>query len=203
MGPQETLDWEFTIDNITDRLNTLETQNRSHAQRTADIQGAINMVDAKIVAAVEDIGEYKKFVTTRFDHFGNVAETKFNEVGANVAGMESNFATIENNCVVAGRRLDAMDGALTRMVDSMRALQAAFTTPGTAPPQTFNMSTPIQPTQQQQQPTVGAPGLNAFAGCGQPEQPAACGGRPLGQYPENLPQPEQPGMDPTSSSHKD
>ena len=60
------------------------------------------------------------------------------------------------------------------------------------------MSTPIQPTQQQQQPTVGAPGLNAFAGCGQPEQPAACGGRPLGLYLENLPQPAQPGMDPTT-----
>ena len=57
MGPQETLDWEFTIDNITDRLNALENQNRSHAQRTADIQGAINMVDAKIVTANEDIGE--------------------------------------------------------------------------------------------------------------------------------------------------
>ena len=95
MGPQETMDWEFTIDNITNRLTTLENQNRSHAQRTADIQGAINMVDAKIVTAVEDIGEYKKFVTSRFDHFGNVAETKFNEVGANVAGMESNVATVE------------------------------------------------------------------------------------------------------------
>ena len=58
------------------------------------------------------------------------------------------------------------------------------------------MSTPILPTQQQQ-PTVEALGLNVFAGCGQPEQPAACGGRPLGLYPENLPQPALPGMVPT------
>ena len=78
----------------------------------------------------------------------------------------------------------------------MRALQAAFSTPGTAPPQTFNMSTPIQPSQQPQ-PTAEAPGLNVFAGCGQPEQPAACGGRPLGLYPEKLPHPAQPGMIPT------
>ena len=64
--------------------------------------------------------------------------------------MESNLAIIENHFVVAGRRLDAMDMAPTRMVDRMRALQAAFTTPRTAPPQTFNMSTPIQPSQQPQ-----------------------------------------------------
>ena len=104
--------------------------------------------------------------------------------------MGSSLAIIENNCVVAGRRLAAMDGALTGMVDSMRALQAAFTTPGAAPPQTFNMSTPLQMSQQPQ-PTANAPGLNLFAGGGQREPPAACGGRPLGTYPENLPQPLQ------------
>ena len=89
-----------------------------------------------------------------------------------------------------------MGMALTRMVESMRALQPAFTTPGTAPPQTFNMSTPAKPPQQPQR-TAEAPGLNMLAGCGQPEPPAACGGRPLGSYPENLPQPAQPGMIPT------
>ena len=128
--------------------------------------------------------------------FGNATETQFNDTDAKIKNMESNSAVVEHNFVVAGRRLDAMDMALTRMVESMRALQAAFTTPGTAPPQTCNMSTPVQPPQQPQ-PTAEAAGLNMFASCGQPAPPAACGGRPLGSYPENLPQPAQPGRIPT------
>ena len=82
MGSQERMDWELTIDNLIARIQALENQNRSHAQRTADIQGAINMVDAKITTAVEDIGEYKKFVTSRFDLFGKVAETPFDDTDA-------------------------------------------------------------------------------------------------------------------------
>ena len=88
------MDWEFTIDNIIARVQAVENQNRSHAQSAANIQGAINMVDAKIMAAAEDIGEYKKFVTSGFDHFGKVAEAKFNEADTKVYGMESNLAII-------------------------------------------------------------------------------------------------------------
>ena len=58
MGPQEKLDWEFTIDNLIGRIQALENQHRGHAQRTADIQGAVNMVDAKVMTAVAYIDEY-------------------------------------------------------------------------------------------------------------------------------------------------
>ena len=67
-----------------------------------------------------------------------------------INSLKSNSAVIEKHFVAAGRRLDYMDMALTRLVESMRALQAAFTTPGTAPPQTFNMSTLAHPPQQPQ-----------------------------------------------------
>ena len=43
------MDWEFTTNSLIDRLQALENTHRSHAQRTADIQGAINMVDAKVM----------------------------------------------------------------------------------------------------------------------------------------------------------
>ena len=55
MGPHETMDWELTINNLIDRIQALENQNRSHAQRTSDIQGAINIVDAKVTTVVTDI----------------------------------------------------------------------------------------------------------------------------------------------------
>ena len=70
MGPRETMDWEFTINSLIDRIQALENQKRSHAQRTADIQGAINMVDAKVTTVDTDIDEYKKFVASRFEHSG-------------------------------------------------------------------------------------------------------------------------------------
>ena len=92
---------------------------------------------------VTDIGDYKKCVTSRFEHAGNATETKFNHTDAKISNIESNSAITENKFVAAGRRLDAMDMALTRMVESVRALQNAFTIQGTAPPQTFNMSTPV------------------------------------------------------------
>ena len=137
------MDWELTIKNLIDSIQALENQNRSHAQRTSDIQGVMNMADAKVTTAVKDIVDYKKCVTSRFEHVGNVTETTFNDTDATINNIESYSAIIENSFVVAGRRLDAMDMALTRMVESTRALQTAFTTPGTAPPQTFNVSTPV------------------------------------------------------------
>ena len=82
MEPQETMDWEFTINNLIDRIQALENQNRSHAQRTADIQGAINMVDAKVTTAVTDVDEYKTFVTSKFEHVGRATETTFNDTDA-------------------------------------------------------------------------------------------------------------------------
>ena len=119
MGPQETMDWEFTINNLIGRIPALENPKRSHAQRTSDIQGAIDMVDAKITTAVTDIDDYKKFVTSRFEHVGNVGETTFNDTNAKINNIESNPAIVEKNFVAAGRRLDAMGMALTRMVESM------------------------------------------------------------------------------------
>ena len=84
MGLRKTMDWEFTVNNLIDHIQALEKQNRSHAQRAADIQGAINMVDAKVMTAVADTDEYKKFVTSRFEHFGRVAETTFNDTDAKI-----------------------------------------------------------------------------------------------------------------------
>ena len=150
MGPQESMDRDFAANNRIDRSQALENQNRSHAQRTSDIHGAIKMVGAKVTTAVMDIDDYNKFVTSRFEHVGNVTETKFNDTDARINSIESNEVIIEINLVVASRRLDAMDKTLTRMVETMRALHAAFTTPGTAPPQAFDMSTPVQHPQQPQ-----------------------------------------------------
>ena len=116
------------------------------------------------------------------------------ETHAKLNDIEANSAIIEHDVVVAGRRIGSMDMATTRMVGSMQALQAAFATPGTAPRQTLDMSTPVH-LPQQPQPTAEASGLNVFSRCGQTEQPAACGGRPLGSYPDNLPQPAYPGTD--------
>ena len=42
MGLQEVVDWEFTIQNINDRIQALENQNRSQGPRTSDIQGAMS-----------------------------------------------------------------------------------------------------------------------------------------------------------------
>ena len=68
------MDSELTTQNLIDRTTALENNNRSQAQRTSDIQGAINVVDAKVNTVVTDIEDYiedyKKFVTSRFEHFG-------------------------------------------------------------------------------------------------------------------------------------
>ena len=69
------MDWEFTINILIDSIQALENQNRSHVQRTSDIQGAINIVDAKVTTVVTDVDDYKKFVTSRIEHVGNATET--------------------------------------------------------------------------------------------------------------------------------
>ena len=197
MGPREKMDWEFKIQNLIDRITALENNNRSQAQRTSDIQGAINAVDTKVSTAVTNLQDYKKFVTSRFEHVGTATETHFHDTDAKINDLDANSTIIENHFVIVGGRLDSMDIAMTRMMESMRALQAVFTTQGMALPQMFNMSMPSHPPQQPQ-PTAEAPGLNMFSGCSQPEPPAACGGRPLCSYPDNLPRPAQPGIIPTA-----
>ena len=78
------MDWKFTINNIIDRIQALENQHRSQVQRTADIQGAINMVDAKVTTVLTDIDDYEKSVTSSFEHVGKVTETKFNDKDAKI-----------------------------------------------------------------------------------------------------------------------
>ena len=56
------MDWKLTTKNLIDRIAALENNNRSQAKRTSDIQGAINVVDAKVNTVVTDIEDYKKFV---------------------------------------------------------------------------------------------------------------------------------------------
>ena len=53
------MDWEVTIQNLIDGITALENNHRSQAPQTSDIQSAINVVDAKINAAVTDIEDYK------------------------------------------------------------------------------------------------------------------------------------------------
>ena len=70
MGPQETTDWNDLIGSLTDRLTTLENYNRATGQRTAEILGNLNVMDAKIetllLPIAEDIPLYKRYVEERF-----------------------------------------------------------------------------------------------------------------------------------------
>ena len=84
MGPQETIDWEPTIQNLIDRITAIENNNRSQAQRASDIQGAINVVDAKVNTVFTDTDDYNKFATSRSAHAGTIREIKFNDTDAKI-----------------------------------------------------------------------------------------------------------------------
>ena len=69
------MDWNDLIS--TDRLTTLENYNRATGQRTAEIFGSLNVMDAKIetlsLPIAKDIPLYKNYVEGRFLDVSSIA----------------------------------------------------------------------------------------------------------------------------------
>ena len=99
------------------------------------------MVDVEITTALTEIEEYTKYVTSRLTHYSTAPEKKVAEHDEQIRSSMNNSVIVENRFVSAGRRLDSVEMTMTRMMDNTRALQTAFTTPRTAPPQMFDTST--------------------------------------------------------------
>ena len=116
MGPQETMDWNDLIRNITDRLTTLENYNRDTGQRTAEILENINILDAKIetllLPIAEDIPLYKKYVEDRFLHVTSIAHHKFESHDATLAKHQSPIELAGSSFDTAGDKFRAMDEAM-------------------------------------------------------------------------------------------
>ena len=62
MRPQESRVWDLPTQKLIDRIQASENQTYSHGRDTSDIQGAINVVDAKITTTNTGVEEYKKYV---------------------------------------------------------------------------------------------------------------------------------------------
>ena len=181
MGPQETTDWNDLIGSLTDRLTTLENYNRATGQRTAEILGNLNVMDAKIetllLPIAEDIPLYKKYAEECFHRVEATVHNKFVAHDATLVQLQSSMEIAGNNFSTAGDRFGLIEEAMNRLHDSMQLLQVQVASVGDSVgnAQQFRMGTPMQPPPQHQtrqqhnddrptagQPTMGAPGFSSL-----------------------------------------
>ena len=181
MGPQETTDWNDLIGSLTDRLTTLENYNRATGQRTAEILGNLNVMDAKIetllLPIAEDIPLYKKYAEECFHRVEATVHNKFVAHDATLVQLQSSMEIAGNNFSTAGDRFGLIEEAMNRLHDSMQLLQVQVASVGDSVgnAQQFSMGTPMQPPPQHQtrqqhnddrptagQPTMGAPGFSSL-----------------------------------------
>ena len=192
MGPQETSDWNDLIGSLTDRLTTLENHNRATGQRTAEILGVLNVMDAKIetllIPIAEDIPLYKKYVEARFHRFETIAEGKFQSHDETLVQHQNSMEVAGQHFQVAGDRFGLMEAAMDRLTDSLQLLQVQVASVGDSVgnAQQFNMGTPLQPPTQRPHhdlPTAGRPGFSSLYPNLRPE-PMAPGNMPRHDYPQ-------------------
>ena len=91
------------IGGITDRLTALENHSRANGQRTAEILGNLNIIDAKfetlLIPIAEDIPLYKHYVENRFLHVTTAAHDQ-------CASHDAHFAQLQGSIDVAGSSFD-------------------------------------------------------------------------------------------------
>lgn len=202
MGPQETTDWNDLISSLTDRLTTLENFSQATGQRTAEILGTLNVMDAKIetllLPIAEDLPMYKKYVEHRFHRVETIAQDKFATHDASLVQLQSSMEIAGNNFNTAGDRFGLIEEAMNRLHDSVHLLQVQVASVGDSVgnAQQFSMGTPLQQppqhhTRQQRNddqqpagpPTMGAPGFSSLYPNLIPD-PVAPGNMPRYDYPQ-------------------
>ena len=113
------MDWNDLISNLTDRLITLENYNRANGQRTADILGNLNVIDAKIetllLPIAEDIPLYKKYVEDRFHHVTSIAHHNLESHDTTLAQLQSSIDVAGRNFDTAGDKFGAIEEAMNRL----------------------------------------------------------------------------------------
>ena len=139
-GPEEEATWLQALENVNDRLDTLERTGRLHAQTLAHTDEEITNQRAGIRGMSNDFEAYKEFITTihkKIDsHLTNRTDTLQAQIESILSTIVPAIDSLEHQCTSLKENLAA---ALHReqMAQQTGAMQPP---PGIGQTQMFNMS---------------------------------------------------------------
>ena len=119
MGPQETADWNEWMDNTTNRIETLERQQRSHGQTLGSTIGDITSIKNTAKPVFEDIPMYKEYVEKRFANTQDIVVNQFTNIDGRFDVVQGNFDVFDN-------KIKSCEAGLTAIASLATEVQAQF-----------------------------------------------------------------------------
>ena len=128
---QNLLDLESVVEDIHDRLDTLERQGRMHGQTIAHHEEAINIGWGKSKAIDDDITAYKTFITSTHQNIDAGMKRDFKTVTDRMEAYLSEIRPAHDTLI---QRVHAMDLQMTEIVEYCRSTRLPMPIPPGIPP---------------------------------------------------------------------
>ena len=150
-GPQERQEWLDALQDVKERVGTLESIQRNHAQSIAGNSGLIEKLNSKLSATDEDIVKYKEYISNQLFSAPTSVENSIRKINLKVDEFVNLMAdTLEARLAATDVRLeeiqssiDILAGNIHQTIDPNRE-----NGPGENA-QRFSMQTPAQPPEEE------------------------------------------------------